>query len=529
MPAMRAIVIVLCALLASCQGCEPPSSTNKSASNPPSPPTVRVSQKATDLPTNRILIGTGFNSATGEERSDCVVRGRLITVSDAANAPRTRYYLRQVTNMREFRNALNLSAAASFGWGIFGGSAASEYYSSGRFTNYNTFIIAKVTVLNEPEILESSRLTDEARRMASEGATSLIQYCGDEFVHKRQTGGEFAFIGQFSSSTTEQQEQVDRHVKAAVSAFIVSGEAEVGFKSAMTELTKLSEVTIDVLRVGDVSRVPDIKSVVEYAENFPTVIGTDRTRAATMLVMTRGMDTVEGLPRGARDFRSISAQRAVLDAYAEFLGDAQAIQGNLDYIRNHPGQFEAFDQGVLESERSKHMDQIRALREAAENCRRDVEACKKPERPTFTNFSVRRGNVSVPVVPPPPAVPPEPSWVQLDNSALNSAAGKLLGSVPAGESKTLEARGGWRPPGYNRCFGPTGDPNPDPRVLGNFGLEVKYTDADRDSQVVRDWAVYQGPTQTPQSVRVYVRMRMGMGLGWGRNSFCDPPMKVILY
>src|SRR5687768_13488343 len=52
---------------------------------PPAPP---------PLP-DEILLGTGFNTATGRERGDCVQRAAVVTAGGGTGGQRTHYYLRQ--------------------------------------------------------------------------------------------------------------------------------------------------------------------------------------------------------------------------------------------------------------------------------------------------------------------------------------------------------------------------------------------------------------------------------------------------
>src|SRR5215831_10770841 len=212
----------------------------------PKPPEAPLSKDAafdfshsrkSDLPTDRMLIGTGYNTAPGDEKGDCVVRGALETASGGPGN-RTRYQIHEVSNLSDFRKTMNLTASGSLGWGIFSGSVSADYYSAGRFTQYNSFLIIEVDVLNPAESLSQSHLTPDALTRAREGSLPFIDACGDQFVHKRQTGGQLTVIVQFSSATSEEQSRISTDVHAAISAFIISGQTDVSFNQTMDKLSQ---------------------------------------------------------------------------------------------------------------------------------------------------------------------------------------------------------------------------------------------------------------------------------------------------
>ena len=242
-----------------------------------------------------------------------------------------------------------------------------------------------------------------------------------------------------------------------------------------------------------------------------------------MYVMTKEFSAMPSLPRSVRDFSSVAKQRRVLEAIADLLDEAYEVDGNLNYIRTNPGQFETFDAQALEEARHASREIVRDLKEKAELCRQSVEQCNKPQDPSFPQFSVtRRGGVTEPVTPP-PLPPPQPAqWVSLDPTGHTQ-----VGTVSLGEYKTLELRGVWNPGPDRPCYGPLGanDPNVFP-PLGRFAFGAQYRFLDLDTGTVyQDWTSYLEPVKTPQGVRVYVRMYDTV---LRDNHQCTPPMRAIL-
>jgi len=427
--------------------------------------------------------------------------------------------------LEDYRKANNLHAAASFGWGIFEGSGSSDFYSSGRFTKFNNFLLIEVTVLNPAEILSTERLTTEALDRAREGSESFIDACGDEFVDKRQTGGEFAVIAQFGSTTAEQQQQVQTNVKVAVHAFFIGGEGEASFGEALSTLSNITDTHIEILRTGGSGNLPNLAAVKDYALTFPASISTETHNAATMYVVTKELSSILGLPRNARDFSSVSQQRVVLEHYAEILDRAYEAQGNLNFIGQHPDQFVNLDNAKLDMAITGNRAIIRGLKEKAENCRRSVHDCQDPPDQSFSDFQVqRRGQPAGPVVPPPVVPPPAPQWITLDPTTVT-----LVGTVGIGEFKTLEARGAWNPGPDRPCYGPIGanDATLFPPLGPNaFGVQYRFVDLDTGS-IFRDWTSYKdAPVQTPHGVKVFARMADTI---YTDNHQCTPPMRAILY
>jgi hypothetical protein len=487
------------------------------------PSKTKTFTKKSDIPGDRMLLGTGFNTATGAERGDCVVRGPVETVAGGPGA-RTHYKLREITSLEDFRKATNTTAAASFGWGIFSGSGSSEFYSSGRYTKFNNFLLIDVTVLNPMEILSQVRLTPEARSRAAEGGTSFIDACGDEFVDKRQTGGQFTVIAQFGSTTSEQQEQVQQKIKVAVHAFFIGGEGEAAFNESMTSLNTITDTNFEVIRVGASGAVPDLAAVKAYALAFPATVSTDTHQAAAMYVVTRENSTILELPRGARDFSSVSRQRQTLEHYADILDRAYELLGNLTYVSEHPDQFQNVAKPALDEAVKDDRDKIRALKNGAEDCHRSVAACADPTEPKFTDLVVARANTTTTVVPPPTTPPPTPQWVTVDPTGST-----LVGTIGWGEFKALDIRGQWNPGPGRPCYPPVGanDDTVFPQLgLHAFGAEYRLLDLETNVQV-RGWTSFiDSPIQLPHAVKVEVKMHDTV---LGDNKQCTPPMRAVLY
>lgn len=149
-----------------------------------------------DIPSDRLLLGQGFNSLSAEKGALCVdydPNNDAAEVTTTVGSPdtagqHTEYRLEQISSLETLKKAENIDASASFGFGIFSADASASFISSGEFTQYNNFVFVQVKVLNAFQQLKRRVLRPPALAWARQGANTFVDHCGDEYVYGRQMG-----------------------------------------------------------------------------------------------------------------------------------------------------------------------------------------------------------------------------------------------------------------------------------------------------------------------------------------------------
>lgn len=409
-----------------------------------------------DLPTDRLLIGMGFNSATGEKGGHVVEfdpareADYLSTAVSRDPGQRVRFSLQHLTRLVQLTERTSTSVAANFGWGIFGGSAEYEFVRTGSFTQFSSYLFIEVRVQNATETLRVRRLSEDARDALNVGATRFLDFAGDQFVDGRISGGLFRAVVEFRSKSNTEAERSAGAVSAAVGGFL-GGAAE--FSRRLTALEELSDLRILLLRDGGIQAIPDLAGLRAAALEFPLTVarhpdapadpppGNGAPPAPPIMrapviwaLTTAGFNTIGRLPRNFPSLGDIGAQTETLRVIAGMLVPCFQRRGDLAYIEANRDQFDPYSNDEFSEAWEQNEQNISLLVGAAAQVKEDPQK-QAPRPPTAHAFRATRRNA--PIVQPPP-VAPGPQWVKLEPFDRT-----FVGRVPAGRLGAVTLRGVW--------------------------------------------------------------------------------------
>ena len=117
-----------------------------------------------DLVTEALGIGEGYNSATGSPGGRSVVYSGpsdLTTTLEHPGSSKT-FKLEQITRFEQVKSTLNVAASLSLGWGIFSSDASYSLIESGAFNSFSNYLLVDVRVVNATERLKIARLDTTA-------------------------------------------------------------------------------------------------------------------------------------------------------------------------------------------------------------------------------------------------------------------------------------------------------------------------------------------------------------------------------
>ncbi len=328
------------------------------------------------------LIGSGYDSISSEIRGDCVDRSEeMITVlGDSMNTSgqSTTYDFRQAATVSELRKELNIDANASFGIGIYSGSASAHFFESSANNSLSSYLIVDVTVINQTETLSKKKLTEFAKGKLADHK-KFRRACGDLVVISRRTGGKFTAIVRFSAKSEEYKRQMDATLSAKVSSYY-SG--SINFHQMLASLSTASDFNINIIRKGDHNELPNLNLLDNYAREFPKMVDRETGSPWPIEIITTDYDTVEGYDSDERFDNSIA--RDTLELLANARDIALLARNDIVLALINPEAFGDINKDAAIKDQSILNNYLNQLSELAHKCAEDTKNCSKniPALPT---------------------------------------------------------------------------------------------------------------------------------------------------
>jgi hypothetical protein len=402
------------------------------------------------IPTDRMALGDGFNSATGEAGARCVAfnpdpeqdAAQVFTAS-GSQGQKVTYRFEELSDLQQLQKNLRVDASVSFGFGVFSTDASYDFISSGRFSKYRNYIYTEVRVENPFQMLRQKVLTPEAVQWAAQGSTEFVQHCGDEFISGRQTGGDMVAVIEFESNSAEEQQATQASISASLALF---GSGDANYADAIRQLQSNRRTRVFVIRNGGQGEIPDIGALARAGRTFPcsvaplttgspqamqgcppaappspapgqpTVTSPNPTTPTAPVLISLGgsaYSTVSNLP-SSLSFNVVRDQARTLAKLGEWLEKAYTNRGDLQYVFDHSAQF-VVDGGreALHAAWRQNENIISELMTAGNNCHDNSMHCTLPDPPDFPTFEAKPAPVPAqPATANPPAPRCDDQWVR---------------------------------------------------------------------------------------------------------------------
>jgi hypothetical protein len=275
--------------------------------------------------------------------------------------------------------------------------------SSGNFSQYNEYVFAQIKWLSAFEYLKRRALKDNALRWARQGATMLVDRCGDEFIYGRQMGGDLTAIIQFSTTSQSNQQQVAMAIDAAFGPF-ASGSAD--RMERIESLKSLTTSRVYFLRNGGQGDIPEtIDGFLAAARAFPTQVA---QHPRLIALATDSIKNTENIPDNI-NFNGLRDASLNLGKLSKWLDEAYENRGNLEYIQHHQAEFiiAAPVADTLKTAWNQNEKAIDDLMHAGTQCADSFARCALIPPPQLPSFE-RRADAPVPV--PGPVTHPAPEY-----------------------------------------------------------------------------------------------------------------------
>lgn len=376
-----------------------------------------------DVPAGTLgALGYGFSTLGNDWRGQCVEFDASSGLPNV-HSIQTSFEIQLAETSEQFKQIMNISAAASMSYGIYKGDATASYSKYVEANQYSLFVVCKVVVYTEPSIIKVKGLNSLGQQALKLGPDKFHQVCGDSFAASAVYGGEFSFVLEIASRDDKQFEAMKFDIKASAGAF---GSASGSFAQSMDKISKKYSILVKILRNGLNEALPELTApaLQKYALEFPKKVTADGGVNLRLLRLGLKKYTTISVHAPAFDMQSRQVEK-----FAELASDAQKFIGQVDYYNKKQEEF------IYSIDVSSLANAELSAKKVYEACEEAMYSCAdKPSK-----CSALQDLPSYKLQPPLRRV----SWVELP---LNGAR-EVIGTVPEGQTRRVRFRGLWSPSG----------------------------------------------------------------------------------
>lgn len=348
---------------------------------------VPVAVVDTDIATDRLRVGQGFNSVTGSQGILNSVKfdgpEDLDTLTSGVGQ-NVRFTLKSITSYEELTRELRISASASLGVGIYSGSVAASLATSFRSTRLDKYLLVGCRVENMSLVLKSAELTQAAMNRASTSG-EFLEFCGDSYVYGYVTGGEMLALVRFTATSEQQSKQLSIEVQAAAKGY---GSGRASMSESVSSVKTYDSLDVTYIRKGSIQNIPSLNDFVKSAQELPQQVS-EGNNSYVLSVLARGYQTVSNFPDGL-EFGDLDNQNRTVEVLSNQLNRAYAVRSAWEEADAHPEIYDVTTDLVQNS--------ITEANSAIENIRNAI--------------SMAMADASM-IAPEAPALPPFPSERQV--------------------------------------------------------------------------------------------------------------------
>lgn len=206
-------------------------------------------------PSSTLRLGGTFDPIDlTDVKPPCIVHDGEVPVDgmgETAVSPKMTFFIRQITDFREFYSYMSLSASVSGHYKAFsaGGSFSQE---EENFSSSDSFSwVMGVSALYGRYRVENPRLTADAQRLAERG--ELIQFarrCGTQLVTQTSRGINAAVVFTIKNMTERNRSSLTASFNASFGGGLWGVDAGADFEKQVRSLIETGQITLDIRTIG---------------------------------------------------------------------------------------------------------------------------------------------------------------------------------------------------------------------------------------------------------------------------------------
>lgn len=277
-----------------------------------------------------MIIGRGFDLATGDVRGDCLGFDLYQVSKDSNLLDAVHKDLTTITDKSDLAKHLEAEVSGAYSFGGAGASAKAKYAQDHKVNTYAVNFVASVEVETSWDYVAVPHLTDEAKALT---AAQFRTVCGNGFISGILNGGEFYGVGEVSTRSESDRQDIAASVQAAYLTF----QANASFSSSLQQAQQDSRLKIDLWKRGASTQPTPatLDGITAEANTFEANVGA--SGGSPRLVFLQDYGVVPGYvtnqPNVPSNVLAPLQQMAALDAQFE------TVQQDVVYVNNHAPQF----------------------------------------------------------------------------------------------------------------------------------------------------------------------------------------------
>jgi hypothetical protein len=346
-------------------------------------------------PNGRVLVlGTGYNTITGEIRSRCIEPEPGSVVPSMANVGATDFFLDIAERRQEIRQSSNLRVEASVGLGPFASDAEYNHLSQGEYSSFDNYFYTAVVVELQPEGSTQWRLTKKGKDYKKNGAVAFAEECGNAFVDAIIRGGELRTTFRIRDENHSQKTATAANLEMSLGAY-ASG--KVSWEQTLQSVTSNKRVTLYTFRLGKLDSLKTTAGALAEALAFPTQV--PEVNAPIIRATLRTYGGVAG--EGADVVVGRQRQEFFLASLVARADSARSARDNFRFVLQNDKQFPGVDHKVAASGEAAAAAYAESIRFAAIACSKTspLTACAPVKCPDGLQCDDKTGHPLYPALP----------------------------------------------------------------------------------------------------------------------------------
>ena len=325
-----------------------------------------------------LLLGRGYNSVSATVGGPCIEVDSLETLKgdpSSSTGQKVVYSMQEIQDLSQMREILEVNASGALGLGSYSADLKAKYLNENSFNSTNLFLVIKVSVENQTEVLKNFKLTPAAYSLLQKSKEAFLKGCGNQFIAARVTGGEFIAVIEVETNSLEEKKEI----LAKMSGEGLFWKVNPDFSSHLSYIMKRHRASVRVFRTGDQGELPELKAenLVSYAINFPGKVLRQSSQSWPFLVSTESYDSV--LDKPSEDWISLSDQQRVLDQLSLYQSKAKLDLNNIDHVLSNSSQYQRVEHTTLNKTKDLYLEIISQVRLSAQSCAtQPLFDCKSP-------------------------------------------------------------------------------------------------------------------------------------------------------
>ena len=238
-----------------------------------------------------LLPGQGLNTVDGTTKGFCVELGELQTQSSQKTGQYAEFRMLEISSESSLRENLNISAAGMLRSSIFFKIDAKFRFARSVNKNKSSrYLLVHARVANQMELASGFKFTQNAIDLLQTGRMKdFVEFCGNEFVYGRRTGGELFALFEFEFSSTSKERQFDLAVKSSG----LGWQASTGIDHEMNIFSKFGRSQIKIYRLGGKGPFPSVRNLAEFGRTFAEFVTVLGKQFVTLELVSKDYSGVE--------------------------------------------------------------------------------------------------------------------------------------------------------------------------------------------------------------------------------------------